>query len=73
MTKSRLPVTWRNRAERPPGPSAPVRQRGPARAGQIGAIRREIIFEPVHEKPVPVEPAPVAPETQPQEPAPDRT
>jgi hypothetical protein len=48
----------------------------PARAGHIGPIRREIIFEPLHEKPAPVEAPPVAPEPQPQqpqEPLPDRT
>ena len=44
------------------------------RAGQIGPIRREIIFEPVHEQPAPAEPTPaepppVGPRTQPQEPA----
>ena len=46
----------------------------PERAGEIGPIRREIIFEPVHEQPapaapVPVEPAP-APDPRPQEPTP---
>jgi hypothetical protein len=44
----------------------------PARAGEIGPIRREIIFEPVHEQPAPVEPAPVTPETEPKEPTPSR-
>jgi hypothetical protein len=74
MAKSLLPVTWRNRTtRRPRGSSASPRPRAPARAGQIGPIRREIIFEPVHENPAPVEPPPVAPETQPQEPVPDRT
>jgi hypothetical protein len=34
MAKSRLPVTWRNRTERPPGPSTSVRQR----AGLTGLI-----------------------------------
>ena len=73
MAKSLLPVTWRYRTtRRPRGSSVSPRQRVPARAGQIGPIRREIIFEPVHENPVPVEPSPV-PETQPQEPVPDRT
>lgn len=47
----------------------------PARAGEIGPVRREIIFEPVHEQPAPpepspLEPTPATPETQPQEPAP---
>jgi hypothetical protein len=73
MTKSLLPVTWRNRTtRRPPRWLASPRQHRPARAGQIGPIRREIIFEPVHENPAPVEPPPV-PETQPREPVPDRT
>jgi hypothetical protein len=44
------------------------------RAGQIGPIRREIIFEPLPEpkriEPSPVAPAPVSPETQPEEPTP---
>jgi hypothetical protein len=44
----------------------------PVRAGEIGPIRREIIFEPVHEQPAPVEPAPVTPETEPKEPTPSR-
>jgi hypothetical protein len=39
------------------------------RAGQIGPIRREIIFEPVHEEPLPVIPEPV-PVPAPKEPAP---
>ncbi len=38
----------------------------PMRAGQIGPIRREIIFEPVHEEPLPViEPAPAPPPKEP--------
>ena len=44
------------------------------RAGEIGPVRREIIFEPVHEQPLPAEPTPVepapAPEPQPREPVP---
>jgi hypothetical protein len=73
MAKSLLPVTWRSRTtRRPRGSSTPQRPRPPARAGEIGPIRREIIFEPVHEKPVPVDPPPV-PETQPPEPVPERT
>jgi hypothetical protein len=40
------------------------------RAGDIGPIRREIIFEPVHETPAPVEAPPAAPEPEPQEPVP---
>jgi hypothetical protein len=42
-------------------------EHGPARAGEIGPVRREIIFEPVHEQPVPVDPAPSQP--APSEPA----
>ena len=63
--------------KRPPGArvesAAVPERRTPARAGQIGPIRREIIFEPLHEQPAPPEPAPAepaAPETQPREPAP---
>jgi hypothetical protein len=40
----------------------------PVRAGEIGPIRRAIIFEPLHEHPAPVEPPPVTPETEPKEP-----
>jgi hypothetical protein len=45
------------------------------RAGEIGPVRREIIFEPLHEQPapaepMPAEPSPSAPEPRPQEPAP---
>jgi hypothetical protein len=73
MAKSPLPVTRRNRTtRRRRGSSTSHRQRPPTRAGEIGPIRREIIFEPVHEKPIPVEPRP-APETQPSEPVPERT
>jgi hypothetical protein len=39
------------------------------RAGQIGPIRREIIFEPLHEEPLPVIPEP-ATRPSPKEPAP---
>jgi hypothetical protein len=73
MTKSLLPVSRRNRTtRRPPRWLASPGDHRPARAGEIGPIRREIIFEPVHENPVPVEPPPV-PETEPREPVPDRT
>jgi hypothetical protein len=44
------------------------------RAGEIGPVRREIIFEPVHEQPAPAEPAPAPPEREPDsptEPVPD--
>jgi hypothetical protein len=45
------------------------------RAGHIGPIRREIIFEPLPDagpvEPAPTSPAPVSPETQPEEPVPD--
>jgi hypothetical protein len=44
------------------------------RAGQIGPIRREIIFEPLADpkriEPAPVAPEPASPETQPEEPTP---
>lgn len=58
--------------------SVPSGSRAPARAGQIGPVRREIIFEPVHEQPGPREPSPVepppsVPETEPREPVPDRS
>lgn len=47
---------------------------GPVRAGEIGPVRREIIFEPVQEParpaPVPVEPPPAAPDAPPREPVP---
>jgi hypothetical protein len=39
------------------------------RAGEIGPVRREIIFEPVHEQPAPAEPAPATPEREPDLPA----
>jgi hypothetical protein len=57
--------------------SSPPRERhGPVRAGEIGPVRREIIFEPVEEParpaPAPVEPAPAAPEAPPREPVPAR-
>ena len=43
------------------------------RAGAIGPVRREIIFEPLHERPAPVE-TPAAPsEPAPKEPVPERT
>jgi hypothetical protein len=77
MAKSLLPVTCRSStARRRPGWSMSPGRCAPARAGHIGPIRREIIFEPLHEKPTPVEAPPVAPEPQPQEPRepmPDRT
>ncbi|MFP3899777.1 MAG: hypothetical protein ACLFXM_02900 [Acidimicrobiia bacterium] len=46
------------------------------RAGRIGPVRREIIFEPLPERPAPREPSPVeappgSPERQPREPVPD--
>jgi hypothetical protein len=73
MAKSLLPITWRSRTtRRPRGASTSLVQCAPARAGEIGPIRREIIFEPVHENPVPVETPPV-PETEPREPVPNRT
>ena len=45
------------------------------RAGEIGPVRREIIFEPLQEpaRPAPqVEPAPAAPDAPPPEPVPVR-
>ena len=40
-----------------------------ARAGEIGPVRREIIFEPMQEParpaPAPVQPAPAAPDPEP--------
>jgi hypothetical protein len=73
MAKSLLSATRPNSAERRGhGPSISLKACAGARAGDIGPIRREIIFEPMPEIPVPVEPTPV-PETQPQEPVPDRT
>jgi hypothetical protein len=39
------------------------------RAGEIGPVRREIIFEPLHEQPAPAEPTPAAPEREPEAPA----
>ena len=41
----------------------------PPRAGEIGPVRREIIFEPIHEQPPPLEPAPATPDRQPAEPS----
>lgn len=72
MAKSLLHVIWPNRQMRSrPEWSVASERRVPVRAGAIGPIRREIIFEPVHEQPVPVEPTPAAPETPPKEPVPD--
>lgn len=54
-----------------PGRRARVRPR----AGEIGPVRREIIFEPLPQQPAPVEPVPAAPEREPDppvEPVPDR-
>ena len=41
------------------------------RAGEIGPIRREIVFEPLPARPVPVEDPAVTPD-QPKEPVPAR-
>jgi hypothetical protein len=74
MAKSLLPATRpKAAARRGRGPSISLKACAGARAGDIGPIRREIIFEPVHEKPVPVEAPPGTPEPAPQEPVPDRT
>ena len=74
MAKSLLSATRRNSTvRRRHAWSMSPKRCPPARAGQVGPIRREIIFEPLHEKPAPVEAPPVAPEPQPQEPVPDGT
>jgi hypothetical protein len=77
MAKSLLSVIKRSSTARRRRRGSMSSERcAPARAGHIGPIRREIIFEPLHEKPAPVEAPPVAPEPQPQqpqEPVPDRT
>jgi len=55
MAKSLLPVTRpHSTARRGRGSSISPKACAGARAGDIGPIRREIIFEPVHEKPAPV-------------------
>jgi hypothetical protein len=65
------------RARRPRAQASAVRRAAsagvPVRAGQIGPIRREIIFEPVHEQPPPAEPAPAEPAAPepPREPVPE--
>jgi hypothetical protein len=48
---------------------------GSVRAGEIGPVRREIIFEPVHEQPAPAEPTPAEPAAPepPREPVPEPT
>jgi hypothetical protein len=47
----------------------------PPRAGHIGPIRREIIFEPIPDEGAPVEPivVPVTPAPEPKEPVPTPT
>jgi hypothetical protein len=73
MAKSLRPATRpHSTARRGHGSSISPKACAGARAGDIGPIRREIIFEPVHERP-PVEAPPAAPEPEPQEPVPDRT
>jgi len=57
---------------RPVSPT-PRRRAGRERAGKIGPIRREIIFEPLPDNPVPAEPPPVTPEQPQEQPVPDRT
>ena len=42
------------------------------RAGEIGPIRREITFEPLPDRPAPVEDPNVIPDDQPEEPVPAR-
>jgi hypothetical protein len=44
---------------------------GDIRAGEIGPVRREIVFEPLPDRPVPVEDPAVTPEP-PKEPVPAR-
>jgi hypothetical protein len=71
MARSLLPATRpHSMTRRGRGSSISPKACAGARAGDIGPIRREIIFEPVHEKPAPVEAPPVAPEPEPQEPVP---
>jgi hypothetical protein len=49
-----------------------LRDRAPAiRAGEIGPIRREIVFEPLPERPAPVEDPAAPPDRQPKEPVPN--
>jgi hypothetical protein len=55
-------MSWRNDVV-----SSPV-----WRAGDIGPVRKEIIFEPLPEIPVPVEPPSEAPEPPAEEPVPVR-
>ena len=50
---------------------APAIRAGEIRAGEIGPVRREIVFEPLPDRPVPVEDPVVAPD-QPEEPVPAR-
>jgi hypothetical protein len=70
MARSLLPATRpHSTTRRGRGSIAPKACAAP-RAGDIGPIRREIIFEPVHETPAPVEAPPAAPEPEPQEPVP---
>jgi len=49
-----------------------MRDRAPtSRAGEIGPIRREIVFEPLPERPAPVEGPAAPPDQQPKEPVPN--
>jgi hypothetical protein len=49
-----------------------MRDRAPAsRAGKIGPIRREIVFEPLPERPAPAERPVAPPDQQPREPVPN--
>jgi hypothetical protein len=79
MAKFLLPVARPSRPSKTRfASSVSAERRQPPRAGHIGPIRREIIFEPLHEQPAPAEPAPVEPapgppEKQPQEPVPEPT
>jgi hypothetical protein len=64
MSKVALLISVRHmgRAVVPPG--GPARRQ---RAGDIGPIRKEIIFEPLREVPVPAEPPPPRPPERPAE------
>ena len=73
MARSLLPATRpHSTTRRGRGSSTSSQAHAGARAGDIGPIRREIIFEPVHEKPAPLEAPPAAPAPEPREPVPDR-
>lgn len=73
MAKFLRPIIWSTRPYGTRPEASPGRHTRP-RAGQIGPVRREIIFEPMPEEPArtdpaPAEPTPAPPEPQPREPA----